>query len=70
MFTRVPAVLLFCNSKKMKEKIKQQIHYALWEVTQQCNLNCIHCRANSSPTKEDARKIIGQDVKRLIDELS
>lgn len=53
----------------MNDKSEGQIHYALWEVTQQCNLNCIHCRADASPMKKDAKSIAGKDAKRLIDNL-
>ena len=28
---------------------KQQLRLVAWEVTRQCNLNCIHCRAGSQP---------------------
>lgn len=47
-----------------------QVHYALWEVTQRCNLQCIHCRADASPAKKDKRNIAGKNAERLIDELS
>lgn len=45
------------------------LHYVLWEVTQKCNLNCIHCRADAHPDKEDEKIIEGQDAFRLIDEI-
>jgi|GEM_PF-624165 len=48
----------------------RQIHYALWEVTQRCNLSCIHCRADASPCKEETDLIVGADVKKLLDELA
>jgi len=45
------------------------LHYALWEVTQKCNLNCIHCRADASPLKNEGMLIEGDEVKYLINEL-
>lgn len=49
---------------------KSELHYALWEVTQKCNLRCIHCRADASPEKEEGKLIEGRDAFRLIDQLS
>ena len=49
--------------------MSNSIHYALWEVTQKCNLNCIHCRADASPLKIEGKLIDGDNVLRLIDEL-
>ena len=54
----------------MTIQTKGQVHYALWEVTQQCNLTCIHCRADASPAKKDKRNIAGKDAEKLIDQLS
>jgi AdoMet-dependent heme synthase len=54
----------------MKLSKKTELHYALWEVTQKCNLRCIHCRADASPEKEEGKLIEGDDVSRLIDQLS
>lgn len=48
---------------------KEQIHYALWEVTQRCNLECIHCRANASPTRKDKKNITGKHAESLINQL-
>jgi len=49
--------------------MKNSLHYALWEVTQKCNLNCIHCRADASPFKNEDKLIDSDNVLRLIDEL-
>ncbi|MEI6627012.1 MAG: radical SAM protein [bacterium] len=45
------------------------LHYALWEVTQRCNLCCIHCRADSSPQTPEHNLIKGADIARLMSEL-
>ena len=49
---------------------KSQVHYVLWELTRQCNLNCIHCRADAFPKKKDVKKIIGKQAKKLIDNIA
>jgi len=54
----------------MEKNKKFGLHYALWEVTQKCNLKCIHCRADASPDKKEGNLIKGKDAFRLIDELS
>ena len=45
------------------------LHYALWELTQRCNLCCIHCRAAASPQTLENNLIKGKDIIRLIREL-
>jgi len=54
----------------MKNVKKTELHYALWEVTQKCNLRCIHCRADAFPGKKEGKLIKGSDAFRLIDQLS
>ena len=54
----------------MKKVKKTELHYALWEVTQKCNLRCIHCRADASPEKKEGKLIKGDDAFRLIDQLA
>jgi AdoMet-dependent heme synthase len=49
---------------------KSKVDYALWEVTQKCNLKCIHCRADASPDKKEGKLIEGKNARKLIDELS
>lgn len=49
--------------------MKNDLHYVLWEVTQRCNLCCIHCRAASSPQTQEENLIKGDDMVRLIKEL-
>lgn len=46
-----------------------KLHYALWEVTQKCNLSCIHCRADASPQKREMKLIKGKAFRKLINEL-
>jgi len=46
-----------------------KLHYALWEVTQKCNLSCIHCRAEAYPEKVEKKLIEGNNYRQLIDEL-
>jgi len=53
----------------MNKNTVPTLHYALWEVTQKCNLSCIHCRAEASPFKEESKLIEGKDYYKLIDEL-
>lgn len=47
-----------------------KVHYALWEVTQRCNLSCLHCRADASPNKYEPKLIKNGDIFKLIDGLS
>ena len=54
----------------MKNVKKTELHYALWEVTQKCNLRCIHCRADAFPGKKEGKLIKGSNAFRLIDQLS
>lgn len=49
--------------------MKNDLHYALWELTQRCNLCCIHCRAASSPQILEDNLIKGGDMVRLMKEL-
>lgn len=45
------------------------VHYVLWELTQKCNLSCIHCRADASPNKEEKKIIQGKYIFHLLDEI-
>jgi radical SAM protein with 4Fe4S-binding SPASM domain len=49
--------------------MSNNLHYALWELTQRCNLCCIHCRAAASPQTLENNLIKGEDMVRLIREL-
>lgn len=49
---------------------KSNIHYVLWEVTQKCNLRCIHCRANASPDKKEGKLIKSKDAFNLLDDIA
>ncbi len=49
--------------------MKSKVDYVLWEVTQKCNLCCIHCRADSSFNKKEEKIIEGEDVERLLDDI-
>jgi radical SAM protein with 4Fe4S-binding SPASM domain len=49
--------------------MENTLHYALWEVTQRCNLRCIHCRAAASPETPETNLISGNNIARLMKEL-
>lgn len=49
--------------------MSDNLHYALWELTQRCNLCCIHCRAAASPQTLEHNLIKGDDIVRLMKEL-
>ena len=39
-----------------------QLDYVLWEVTQKCNLRCIHCRAGAYPELVEEKIIEGKGI--------
>jgi radical SAM protein with 4Fe4S-binding SPASM domain len=45
---------------------KCSIDYALWEVTSNCNLACLHCRAAATPEIIEKDNIKGEEAKRLL----
>lgn len=54
---------------EINKNIDSSLHYVLWEVTQKCNLKCIHCRADASPDKKEKIIIKGKKAFELIDEI-
>src|SRR5205085_6018515 len=42
---------------------------AIWEVTQACDLACVHCRASAQPERDPA-ELSTVEGKRLIDEIA
>ena len=42
---------------------------AIWEVTQACDLACVHCRASAQPER-DARELTTAEGKALIDQIA
>lgn len=47
----------------------QQPFLAIWEVTQACDLACVHCRAEAQP-KRHPMELTTDEGKRLIDEIA
>lgn len=45
------------------------IDYALWELTQRCNLCCLHCRANAYLDVVEKDIVEGENIKKVIDQL-
>jgi len=42
---------------------------AIWEVTQACDLACVHCRASAQPDR-DPRELSTDEGKQLIDQIA
>ena len=50
--------------------INVKIDYALWELTQRCNLTCLHCRASATPKTTEKDILVGKSIKKVIDQLA
>ena len=44
-------------------------YIVIWEVTQACDLACVHCRASAQP-KRNPLELSTEEGKRLIDEIA
>ena len=47
----------------------EQPFIAIWEVTQACDLACVHCRASAQPDR-DPMELSTDEGKRLIDQIA
>jgi radical SAM protein len=56
------------NKKEQKTDFSLSPFIVIWEVTQACDLACIHCRAEARPW-QDPCELITQEGHRLIDEI-
>ena len=41
----------------------------IWEVTQACDLSCLHCRACAQPSRS-ALELTTEEARRMIDEIA
>ncbi|MFO8055709.1 MAG: radical SAM protein, partial [bacterium] len=55
------------KTDKSKEAFQPRV--LAWEVTQRCNLNCIHCRASASDSAPEGELSLAE-YKALIDEVA
>src|SRR6201989_1177929 len=48
---------------------EQRPFLVIWEVTQACDLSCLHCRACAQPSRSP-RELSKDEARRMIDEIS
>ena len=41
-----------------------------WEVTNRCNLRCVHCLSNSGPDADTARELNLEEARKVVDQLA
>ena len=58
------------TSRMLDDEVGQGLHFLWLELTSRCNLQCIHCYAESSPSPEQTDVLSVEDYLSLIDEAS
>ena len=54
--------------KETKVATPQDIEFLWLELTNRCNLKCVHCYSESGPDGHRADQLLGSDYERLLDE--
>lgn len=57
------------NSEDLPTDLSERPYIVIWEVTQACDLACLHCRASAQP-KRSPLELSTEEGKRLIDEIA
>ncbi|HEY1578290.1 MAG TPA: TIGR04053 family radical SAM/SPASM domain-containing protein [Terracidiphilus sp.] len=57
------------NPKVQTVNFNERPFIAIWEVTQACDLACVHCRASAQPDRHP-EELTTEEGKRLIDQIS
>ena len=54
------------NSEELPIDFSERPYIVIWEVTQACDLACVHCRASAQP-RRNPLELSTKEGKRLID---
>src|SRR6185312_17420531 len=57
------------NPNELAIDFNERPYIVIWEVTQACDLACVHCRASAQP-KRNPFELSTDEGKRLIDEIA
>jgi AdoMet-dependent heme synthase len=57
------------NSEELSIDFAERPYIVIWEVTQACDLACVHCRASAQPERNPL-ELSTEEGKRLIDEIA
>jgi MoaA/NifB/PqqE/SkfB family radical SAM enzyme len=57
------------NAKALRIDFSERAYIVIWEVTQACDLACVHCRASAQP-KRNPLELSTEEGKRLIGEIA
>ena len=57
------------NPEEFAIDFSERPYIVIWEVTQACDLACVHCRASAQP-KRNPMELSTEEGKRLIDEIA
>ena len=57
------------NPTEISIDFTERPYIVIWEVTQACDLACVHCRANAQPNR-NSLELSTEEGKRLMDEIS
>lgn len=68
-FRRCPALSGFMNPQIQTVDFNERPFLAIWEVTQACDLACVHCRASAQPNRHPM-ELSTAEGKNLIDQIA
>jgi len=57
------------NPAQISTDFSERPYIVIWEVTQACDLACVHCRASAQPNRNPL-ELSTEEGKRLIDEIA
>jgi AdoMet-dependent heme synthase len=57
------------NAEELPIDFSERPYIVIWEVTQACDLACVHCRASAQPNRNPL-ELSTEEGKRLIDEIA
>jgi AdoMet-dependent heme synthase len=57
------------NPAEVSIDFSERPYIVIWEVTQACDLACVHCRASAQPNRNPL-ELSTEEGKRLIDEIA
>jgi len=57
------------NPTEFSIDFSERPYIIIWELTQACDLACVHCRASAQPNRNPL-ELSTEEGKRLIDEIS
>src|SRR5215475_12442043 len=57
------------NANPVPADFNERPYIVIWEVTQACDLACVHCRASAQPIRNPF-ELSTEEGKRLIDEIA